>query len=94
MRISGPIHLHGPQGINPPHHVRGAKTTPSPAELQGVGGDQLDISPAAEAAAKAAETGGIRHELVAQIKQQIADGTYETPEKLDLALNHLLDEIA
>ena len=43
---------------------------------------------------EAAEAGEVRHDLVAAIKQQIADGTYETPEKLDLAVDRLLDEIA
>jgi hypothetical protein len=31
---------------------------------------------------------------VASIRAQIANGTYETPEKLDMALSRLLDEIA
>ena len=35
----------------------------------------------------------IRHEKVAEIRQQIAAGTYETPEKMDLALDRLLDEL-
>lgn len=100
MRITSPIHLHGPQGLNPPHHVSGVKNVSSPTEAQHASGDRLDISPAAEAAAQAAgvgetsEAAGVRHELVARIKQQIASGTYETPEKLDIALDRLLDEIA
>jgi negative regulator of flagellin synthesis FlgM len=35
----------------------------------------------------------IRHERVAEIRQQIAAGTYETPEKLEVALDRLLDEL-
>lgn len=42
---------------------------------------------------RAAESQNVRHELVSQIRQQIADGTYETPEKLSRALDGLLDEI-
>ena len=100
MRITGPIHLHGPQGINPPHHAGGIKDAPSTTETQQVSGDRLDISPAAEAVVQATEIGGtsevagVRHELVAQIKKQIASGTYDTPEKLDMAVDRLLDEIA
>jgi negative regulator of flagellin synthesis FlgM len=35
----------------------------------------------------------IRHERIAEIRQQIAAGVYETPEKLELALDRLLDEL-
>ncbi|MBN1851114.1 MAG: flagellar biosynthesis anti-sigma factor FlgM [Pirellulales bacterium] len=94
MRIFGPTHLHGAQGINPPHYSREAKAPQSLPEPQNIGGDRLDLSPAAEAAARSAEMGEIRHDLINQIRQQIADGTYETPEKLDLAIERLLDEMA
>jgi anti-sigma28 factor (negative regulator of flagellin synthesis) len=53
----------------------------------------VDISPAAEAAAQARESGEVRLGLVNQIRAQIADGTYETPDKLDTALDRLLDQI-
>jgi negative regulator of flagellin synthesis FlgM len=56
--------------------------------------DRLDISAAAEAAAQVVEGGEIRQDLVNQIRAQIAAGTYETPEKLDAALERMLDEIA
>lgn len=61
--------------------------------------DQLDLSPEAleisqtqQAATSSASE--IRTEKVAAIKQAIADGTYETPEKLDAALDRLLDTFA
>ena len=34
----------------------------------------------------------IRQDLVDSIRQQIAQGTYDTPEKFDAALNELLDD--
>ena len=34
-----------------------------------------------------------RAELVARVRAEIALGTYETPEKLELALTRLLDEV-
>lgn len=39
------------------------------------------------------DTDGIRHDLVARIRQQIADGTYETEEKWQLAEEALLRRI-
>lgn len=93
MHISGTSHVHGPHGINPPHiSHRGQTERPAPSQ----GGDRVEISAEAEALlrqAHAAEGGQIRTDLVNRIRAQIADGTYETPEKLDAALARLLDQI-
>jgi negative regulator of flagellin synthesis FlgM len=91
MHISGTTHIHGPQGINPPHFAHRGQSTRSAPATQGP--DQVDISAAADAAAQVAESGTIRMELVNQIRAQIAAGTYETPERLDGAVDRLLDEI-
>jgi negative regulator of flagellin synthesis FlgM len=91
MHIHGPTHVHGPHAINPPHFAnRGTAAHPT-----GAGGvDRVEISPAAEAAIQAAETSAIRHDEVNRIRAEIAAGTYETPAKLDLALERMLDQIA
>jgi negative regulator of flagellin synthesis FlgM len=92
MQIHGPTQIHGPHGINAPHApFRGhaAQETPSAKSS-----DRVDISAAAEAAVQARESGEVRHDLVQQIRAQIADGTYETPAKLDAALDRFLDELA
>lgn len=39
------------------------------------------------------KTNDIRVDKVQQIRQAIADGTYETPDKLDAAADKLLDEV-
>ena len=38
--------------------------------------------------------GEIRIDRVAEIRRQIADGVYETPEKIDAALDRILDQYA
>ena len=38
--------------------------------------------------------GEIRIDRVAELRRQISDGSYETPEKLDAALDRLLDQFA
>ena len=93
MRILGTTHVHGPHNTNAPHAARLAKESSSPGQASNVSGDRLDISPAAETAAQASEIDGVRQGLVDQIKQQISAGTYETAEKLDLAVDRLLDEL-
>jgi negative regulator of flagellin synthesis FlgM len=92
MHISGTTHIHGPHGINAPHAPRSGQAARSTPPAQPAG-DQVEISPAAEAVVRASESGQIRQDLVNRIRAQIADGTYETPEKLNAAVDRLLDEI-
>lgn len=57
--------------------------------------DQLDLSAEAQQLVAAEATGGdVRADRVATIRQALADGTYETPEKLSVALDRLLDQFA
>lgn len=91
MEIYGPAHLHGPQPLGPPHVARTART--GPAQQPGPIRDELHISDAARAAEMLADVPDVRHGRVAEIRAQIAAGTYETPEKLDVALERLLNEI-
>ena len=57
--------------------------------------DQLDLSPEAQALMASQATSSshteIRADRVSTIRQQIADGTYETPEKMSAALDQVLD---
>lgn len=58
--------------------------------------DQLDLSQAATSAGRiegnAAVAGeGIRFERVAELRRQIADGSYDSPERMDAALDRFLD---
>jgi len=92
MQIHGPYQIHGPQPLNAPHRVKSAQNTQSPAQSRGV--DQLDISPEAELMSRIRELPSIRADRVAQIREQIEAGVYETPDKIDVAIERLLDEIA
>jgi negative regulator of flagellin synthesis FlgM len=92
MHIHGTTHIHGPHGINGPHFAHRGQGPQ--AASQSDGADRVEISPAAEEAIRLAETGRIRQELVNSIRAQIAAGTYETPAKLDAALERMFDEIA
>jgi negative regulator of flagellin synthesis FlgM len=91
MHINGPIHVHGPQPINPPHRTH-AQPPSAPAAPAG-GADQVDISAEADMISRTRELPSIRADRVAQIRAQIEAGTYETAEKLSGAVDRLLDEI-
>lgn len=89
--IYGTAHVHASQGISAPHRLLPPQAPSSTPSSYGV--DQLDISPQADLVAQVRNLPDIREDRVAQIKAQIASGAYETPEKLDIALSRLLDEI-
>ncbi|NQU75039.1 MAG: flagellar biosynthesis anti-sigma factor FlgM [Planctomycetes bacterium] len=55
--------------------------------------DTVEISLQARIASKLAEIPPIRAGLVARVKAEIQAGTYETPEKLDVAIENLLKEL-
>ncbi len=91
MQVYGPAHLHGAQSISSPHAARISKPAApaSSAPIQ----DELQLSDGAQFVQMAHEVPDIRQDRVNQIRAQIAEGTYETDEKLQIALGRLLDEI-
>ncbi len=95
MHIYGPTHLHGPQPIGSPHTNRISKpqTSGDSAPIN----DELQISSAAQEAAgmvdKVNQMPDIRQDKVNAIRAQIEAGTYETDDKLQTAVERLLDEI-
>jgi negative regulator of flagellin synthesis FlgM len=91
MQVYGPAHLHGPQAISSPHVTRASQ--PTQAESMPIR-DEVNISDAARLVEQVHQAPDIRQDKVDSIRAQIAGGTYETPDKLDVALSRLLDEIA
>jgi len=92
MQIYGPAHLHGPQGVNAPHAK--SCSPPTTGARQSINtSDTLEISSEGALASRLSEVPDIRHDRVAAIKAQIVAGTYETDDKLNAALDALLDEI-
>lgn len=106
MQIYGPYRVSTAQQTSGPQRNQQASGQDSPARPTATPTDQLDLSAGANSAAGAgsvnrlstpspvAGNGEIRIDRVADIRRQIADGSYETPEKLDAALDRLLDQLA
>ena len=92
MYIYGASHVHAAQPMSAPHRPAPMQPAGPPSSSYGV--DQLDLSPEIEFVAQVRDLPDIREDRVAAIRAEIARGTYETPEKLDVALSRLLDEIA
>jgi negative regulator of flagellin synthesis FlgM len=93
MQIYGPSQLHGAQSIHAPHALRAAEPTSNANSAASIA-DRLDISEAGQIASRMAELPDVRADRVANIRAAIADGTYETGDRLSMAVDRLLDEIA
>lgn len=62
----------------------------APIALQGPVGDD---GPFRVALAADTDPAAVRADLVERVRREIANGTYETPEKWDVALDRLLDRL-
>jgi len=91
MHIYGPSQLHGPQAIGAPHGPRAAQPLSRPEAAQIA--DEVDISEAARLVEQVQQLPDIREDRVEAVRRQIAAGTYETTDKLNAAVERLLDEI-
>ncbi|RPI79026.1 MAG: flagellar biosynthesis anti-sigma factor FlgM [Planctomycetaceae bacterium] len=56
--------------------------------------DEVEISSAARQLDSAGPAAGVREQRLDQIKAAIAAGTYETPEKLQMAVDRMLQQLA
>ena len=55
--------------------------------------DEVEISAVGKMLDDASRTPGIREQRLAEIKAAIEAGTYETPEKIELALNRMVEQL-
>ncbi|WP_254507476.1 flagellar biosynthesis anti-sigma factor FlgM [Anatilimnocola floriformis] len=93
MYIYGSSNVHSAQPISAPHKFGGVQQAQGSQSRGASGVDQLDISPEAEMLSQVHNLPDVRQDRVADIRAQIKNGTYDTDEKLDMALSRLLDEI-
>jgi negative regulator of flagellin synthesis FlgM len=91
MHIYGPSHLHGSQPIGAPHGVRPNQPAARPEATQIA--DEVDISEAARFAEQIQQMPEMREDRIEAVRRQIAEGTYETSDRLNAAIERLLDEI-
>ena len=92
MEIHGAGGAQGPQPIYPrlaAFTVEAGQTVQTQAPR-----DRVEISPIGRMLDGVSRLPEIRHEKVEEIRNQIAAGVYETPEKLELALDRMIDELS
>jgi hypothetical protein len=81
------MHRHGPAPLE------GPISRSHPAWQQRTTSDEAAPTAPAAGAPPAGEGPAIRQELVERVRREIAEGTYDTPEKWEQALDRLWDEL-
>jgi len=88
--------------ISPVHHphaptldpkVRPSKPQAS-ADGTARGQDQVQLSDKAQFLSKIAELPDVRQGLVDEVRASIADGSYETDDRINAAIDNLIEDIA
>ncbi len=92
MQIFGVSATNGSQAVSGVKVIGGAGPARAAGDVADVR-DSVSLSVDGVRAAEAAATADIRFDRVQAIRAAIADGSYDTPEKLDIALDRLLDSI-
>ena len=91
MEVYGAGGTQGPQPIYP--RLAAFSVDAGQTVKAGAPRDHVEISPLGQMLDGISRLPEIRYEKVEAIRQQIAAGTYETPAKLELALDRLMDEL-
>ena len=89
MSDVSPIGRPGPTALGRAgHHQR-----PAPqANGQSTGRDQVELSRTAQLLSKVHDLPDVRQDVVDRVRAEIESGQYETPEKLDAAIQRLIEE--
>jgi len=88
--------IHGIQGpaAAKPVEPAGAVVPPSTNPVQPAGiSDVVEISQAARMSEMIQNIPDVRVNVVERVRAEIAAGVYETPERLEIAINNLMDEL-
>jgi negative regulator of flagellin synthesis FlgM len=91
MEIFGAGGTQGPQPIYP--RLAAFDLDGGQAVHAGTPRDHVEISPLGQMLDGIGQMPEIRHEKVDEIRQQIATNAYESTEKLELAVDRLLEEL-
>ena len=90
MSDIGPVGRPEAGALNQPGRPGPASSSGPAARSAGREGDAVELSRTAYLMSRLEAMPDIRQELVDSVRQQIADGTYETPERLNAAIEELI----
>ena len=90
------MEIHGPGGVHGPERPDAPSERPSEVDQSSTTErvvDQVQISEQAQYLEKLSQVPAIRHERIVEIQQQIEAGAYESIERLEIAVEKLLEEL-
>lgn len=93
--INSVSNLRGVQNVRFAETTRAASADVENNQIQ----DEIEISTTARRlsatseTSAAAQSGEVRYDLVNRIREEIANGTYDTPERFDAAMERLLSRL-
>lgn len=96
--ISNISNINRARGIQSAKFETTAKPVPAEVENKPIE-DEIEISTTARhlsatsETSRAAESGEIRYDLVNRLREEIANGTYDTPQRFDAAMERLLSRL-
>ncbi|MEQ1829137.1 MAG: flagellar biosynthesis anti-sigma factor FlgM [Pirellula sp.] len=95
MQISGNFSVSGVDSARPAARVNASNAVASPAQpIATTPIDKLELSPEALSVGNANASGEtFRAEKVASLREAIAQGNYDTDEKVSAALDNFLDQL-
>uniref|UniRef100_A0A7C2K153 Flagellar biosynthesis anti-sigma factor FlgM n=1 Tax=Schlesneria paludicola TaxID=360056 RepID=A0A7C2K153_9PLAN len=92
MDVRGVGSVSGASPFRPASGVSAAPETAAPAKPQ-FPRDELQLSSAGKLLDQLSQNADVRQERLARIKEAIANGTYDTDEKLEAALSRMFDAV-
>ena len=90
------MEIQGPGGVSGPHRIdlhRVEPQRPTNARPAASTGDRAEISEEARLLNKLAEVPDVRMDRVQELRELIASGRYETPERIAKTVERVLEEI-
>ena len=92
MNEINPVARTGPtSATSGPRPTAAAASADAPAPTRG--SDKAEISVVAQYLSKLQSLPDVRQGLVDQVRGQIASGTYQTPQKLDTAIDNMAEDL-
>lgn len=87
--IDGIQPISGPRAIQPSNAITASQAQSPMGEIS----DVVEISTTSILAARVHEIPDVRADLVARVKDEIAAGVYETEERIDVAIDRLMEDM-
>jgi anti-sigma28 factor (negative regulator of flagellin synthesis) len=94
MNILGVFSTQGSQGLGAVKGIEAAQASQATAPQQGVGEVHDAVTLSVDGVKAADAAADIRFDRVNAIRAAIADGSYDTADKLDIALDRLLERLS